>query len=383
MSASTTTNAARRVAGIGFGNAGTTLHLPALAQIRGIEVVGAVDTDEGRRSRAVAQFKVSVFADFDEMLKRASPDVVLIATPPASHADYCFRALSAGAHVMCERPFVSSLDEANRVIAAATAAGRRVALNQEFREMPIFRALRDTVRADDLLFAQVWQLVDLPPWAEPGWRGKMLQRTLYEAGVHLVDFLMARFGECPVSVSATTSSSGARDSASDAIALVTLTFSRGRVAHVVQNRLCKGEPQYFEVRAETRDASWRASFSGRARVTADLQRSTTPHVRMVFGVSGMARRKQGNKRVTLARNPKEPGMVATRYVLEKSLQSFRDGSEPPASAEVARDVLTVIAASYVSSATRRRIDINGATRAELSSMQMGVEPPAATGAGVL
>ena len=362
---------------IGLGNAGFTLHLPALAGIPHVKVVGAVDTDEGRRKKAAGQFGVPVYADIDTMLHDAKPDVVLVATPPASHAELCLRAIHAGAHVICEKPFVSSLHEADRVIDAARAAGRRVALNHEFREMPIFRALRDHVRPDELLFAQVWQLMDLPPWAEPGWRGQMLQRTLYEAGVHLVDFLMALFGECPVSVSATTGSSGARESASDAIALVTLEFSRGRMAHVIQNRLCKGETHYFEVRAETGDASWRASFGGRARVTAGLHRSTTPHLRVDFGVSGIAWREVGTRRTLLARNPKDPGMVATRYVLEKTLAAFQDGTEPPASAEVARDVLAVIAACYASSASGRRIDITPATRAELAAMQMGAVPAAA------
>jgi len=104
-------------------------------------------------------------------------------------------------------------------------------------------------------------------------------------------------------------------------------------------------------------------------------------VRMDFGVSGMAWKEVGNVRTTLARNPKDPGMVATRYVLEKSFAAFRDGTEPPASAEVARDVLTVIAASYVSSTTGRRMEISDATRAELSAMQMGVEPPQPAGIG--
>ena len=130
------------------------------------------------------------------MLRDGKPDVVIIGTPPDSHADYCLRSFAAGAHVICEKPFVSSIAEADVVIAAARAAGRRVALNHEFREMPIFRALRDELARPETgppVFVQVWQLMDLPPWAEPGWRGEMLQRTLYEAGVHLVDFLMALF----------------------------------------------------------------------------------------------------------------------------------------------------------------------------------------------
>src|SRR5262245_64061254 len=62
---------------------------------------------------------------------------------------------SGGAHVICEKPFVASLDEADRVMAAAEAAGKRIALNHEFREMPIFRALRDAAAPSDIVFAQV------------------------------------------------------------------------------------------------------------------------------------------------------------------------------------------------------------------------------------
>lgn len=365
-----------RVAVVGLGNAGHTLHLPALAGMSGVQVVGACDIDAGRRERAATTWKVPVYEDFDDMLARANADVIVVGTPPDSHASYCMKSFAAGAHVICEKPFVSSLEEADRVIDAAEAAGKRIALNHEFREMPIFRAVRDAAAPKEIVFAQVWQLMDLPPWAEPGWRGKMLQRTLYEAGVHLVDFLMALFGEKPAAVSGTVSTCGVREGETDAVALVTLEFSRGRLAQIVQNRLCKGETQYFEVRAETLDASYRASFGGRARVTAGLHRSTKPHVRFDYGVSGMAWREVGNARTLLARNPKEPGMIATRFVFEKSLDAFRTGGAPPASAGDARDVLEVIAACYHAAATGRRIVLDSGAPPELKSMRMGANPAA-------
>ena len=362
-----------RVAVVGLGNAGYTLHLPALAGIPAVSVVGGCDLDAGRRARATSRWNVPVFDDFDAMLARTSPDVVVIGTPPESHADYCVRSFDAGAHVICEKPFVSSVEEADRVIEAAAAAGRRVALNHEFREMPIFRAVRDAVdrAGGEVVFAQVWQLMDLPPWAEPGWRGQMLQRTLYEAGVHLVDFLMALFGEKPRAVSATTSTCGVREGETDAVALATLEFSRGRLAQVTQNRLCKGETQYFEVRAETGRASLRASFGGRARLTAGLHRSTRPHLRIDYGVSGLAWEEVGNRRVLLARNPKDPGMVATRYVFEKTLAAFASGGPVPASAEDGRDVLEVIAACYHAAATGRRVELGSDEARELAGLRMG------------
>jgi len=350
-----------RIAVIGLGEAGYEVHLPALAQMKNVSVVGACDVNEARRARAAAKFGVPVFADVQAMLATSAPDVVIIATPPDTHVELCLRAIDAGLDIICEKPFVSTLDEADRVMTAALAAGRHIALNHEFREMPIFRSLIDhagPTSGEDLFFAQIWQNTDVPPWTEPGWRGQMQRRTLHEAGVHLIDYLIALFGEKPVAVWASMSAGGAQapgaQVGADAVSVVSLEFTRGRIAQVLQNRLCKGETHYFEVRADTRTASYRASFGGRARITTGLYRSTKPHVRIDYGVSGLAWREIGNARSLLARNPKEPRVVSTRYVLEKSLAAFATGGRPPATAEDGRDALEVISACYSSAATGRR-----------------------------
>ena len=116
----------------------------------------------------------------------------------------------------------------------------------------------------------------------------------------------------PKAVWASMSSGGQGDGGSDALSVVSLEFAGGRMAQLIQNRLCKGETHYFEVRADTTEASYRASFGGRARVTTGLYRSTRPHVRVDYGVSGLAWIEQGNKRKLLARNPANPRVVSTR-----------------------------------------------------------------------
>lgn len=358
---------------VGLGHAARDLHLPALEAVGGAEAVGGFDVGEEARAEVEEAWGLATFADFDAMLEGCAPEVVVVGTPPDTHADYCLRSLEAGCHVICEKPFVSSVAQADRVAAAAERAGRRVALNHEFRVMPIFRAVRDAVGTDevgDLLFAQVWQLMDLPPWEEPGWRGRLLQRTLFEAGVHLVDYLMALFGEKPRAVSATVSSSGAREEASDAVALVTLHFSGGRLAHVVQNRICKGETQYFEVRAEGTRSSLRASFGGRARLSAGLYRETTPHLRFEYGLSGLAWREEGNDRRWLARNPRQPGRAATTELFRRTLAAFRAGDPVPVGPDAGRDVIEVVAGAYLSARDGRRVELDG-TEAGLEELQMG------------
>lgn len=350
----------RRIAVIGCGEAGYEMHLPALALMKDVTVVGACDTDATRMARAVKKFDVPAFSTVDALLGGSNPEVVIVATPPHLHTSMCLDAIAAGCHVICEKPFVPVAEEGEKIIDAANSAGVSIALNHEFREMPIFRALLDTVRANSkapVFFAQLWQNTDVPPWTEGGWRGAMQRRTLHEAGIHLIDYILALFGEMPKAVWASMSSGGQGDSGSDALSVVSLEFAGGRMAQLVQNRLCKGETHYFEVRADTTEASYRASFGGRARVTTGLYRSTRPHVRLDYGVSGMAWTELGNKRTMMARNPANPRVVSTRLVLERSLEAFDKGTRPPASAQDGLDALRVIDACYSSAVTGQRTKV--------------------------
>jgi predicted dehydrogenase len=352
--------AAQRVALAGLGEAGATLHLPALKGIPGASLSGVCDVDPATRSTIAERWRVPAFGSLSEMLGAVSPDVVIVATPPVTHRDLCLEALAAGAHVVCEKPFVTDDVEAEAVIRAAGAVGRQVAVNHEFREMPIFRAVLERARSGQLgrlLFAEARQLVYLPPWRETGWRGELARRTLFEAGVHLVDLLMAVFGEPPSAVQASMCDGGLDDRGRDAIVSASFEFPSRRMGVLLQHRVAGGQPQYLELRADTDRASWTASFGGRARVSAGLYRSRRPHVRLEYGASGLAWEERAGGRTTIARNPAAPNMVATRRVLERTFEAFVSGTEPPTSAARARLVLAAIDAAYESAATGRRVTV--------------------------
>ena len=347
-----------RVAVAGLGEAGSTLHLPALQGLRGVTLSGVCDVDSGKRDAIAARRSVPAFGSLEEMLRAVSPDVVIVATPPASHCDLCVQALGAGAHVVCEKPFVTSDAEAEAVIRAARNAGRTVAVNHEFREMPIFSAVVERARAGrdgQLLFAEARQFVHLPPWGETGWRGDLTKRTLFEAGVHLVDLLMAVFGGPPTAVQASMCDGGLDDRGRDAIVSAAFEFPSRRIGVLLQQRVAAGLPQYLELRADTERTCWIASFGGRVRLSAGLYRSRRPHVRLEYGASGLAWEERRDGRTTIARNPAAPNMLATRRVLRQTFEAFRSGAEPPTSAALARLVLAAIDAAYESAATGRRV----------------------------
>jgi predicted dehydrogenase len=347
------------IAGLGW--AATAFHLPALATVPDAAVAGGCDPSGEQRDAFTRATGTPAFATLGELLERERPDVVVVATPPSSHRALCLEAIAGGAHVICEKPFVDTVADADAVIAAADAAGMRVAVNHQYREKPAFRAVLDAVARETygrLVFTQVVQLMDLTPWEEPvEWRRAMPNRTLFEGGVHLVDLLLALHGGPPEAVYARHSAGLDPDRKADAIHLVTLEFPGGRLAQITIDRLCKAGTRYIELRADCEEASLRASHGGRVLLQAGLKRAQRPGIRFLFGLGGLAWVEQGTRRKTLARNPRDPGIPATATLFRRIVAAVERGEEPPSSAREARDALRVIEAAYDSAATGRRIVI--------------------------
>jgi predicted dehydrogenase len=351
-----------RVGIVGLGWAARAFHLPALQrQDGGVALIGGVDGSPEQRTSWQRETQLPAFETLDELVERGRPELVVVATPPDSHAELCLRILEAGAHVICEKPFVSTVEEADRVIAAAAAKQRTVAVNHEFREKPIFKVLQERIgssQAGRLVFCQVWQLMDLAPWNEPvPWRAAMPNRTLFEGGVHLVDLVLTLFGETPQAVYARHSSGLDLDRNADAIHLLTLEFGGGRLAQITIDRLCPAATRYVEVRADCERESLRASLGGRALVRIGMKRAQRTGVKLDFGPGGLAWAERGTGREVLARNPRDAGVYGTAALLGKIVAAIREGREPPSSAREAREVLRVIEAAYRSAATGERVEI--------------------------
>jgi predicted dehydrogenase len=239
-----------------------------------------------------------------------------------------------------------------------------VAVNHEFREKPIFKALKEKIGAPEvgrLAFCQIWQLMDLAPWDEPvAWRAAMPNRTLFEGGVHLVDLLLVLFGERPTAVYARRSSGLDQSRQADAIHLVTFEFPGGRLAQLTIDRLCPAGTRYVELRADCEQESLRASEGGRALLRAGMKRAQRTGIRLDFALGGLAWAERGTTRRTLAKAKRDAGRHATAALIKQIDSSLRQGEEPPSSGREARDVLAVIEAAYRSAASGERVTLDWA-----------------------
>jgi predicted dehydrogenase len=118
------------VIGTGFG---CFTHVRAL-RAAGFDVRAVVGRDLDKTQRRAEQFDVPLaLVDIDAALALEGVDAVTVATPPHTHAELTLRAIEAGKHVICEKPFARDVEEGERVRVAAEAAGVVALVATEFR----------------------------------------------------------------------------------------------------------------------------------------------------------------------------------------------------------------------------------------------------------
>ncbi|WP_262910327.1 Gfo/Idh/MocA family protein [Rhodoflexus caldus] len=125
-----------RVLVVGCGNMGAS-HAKAYQAIEGFEICGLVSSG---RTKEILNKQLGggylLFSDYDEALRTTRPDAVCISTYPDTHEAFCIKALEAGCHVFVEKPIADTVAGAERVVAAARAANRKVVVGYILRVHP-------------------------------------------------------------------------------------------------------------------------------------------------------------------------------------------------------------------------------------------------------
>jgi predicted dehydrogenase len=129
------------IAGAGFG---VHAHLPALLAHPRFQVLAIASPHSAGRvanERGIPHH----FHSCAEMLAGVELDAVTIASPPFAHKDDVLAALDAGKHLICEKPFATSVADAEAMLSAAKAAGTACGVAHEFRFVPEAQALKELV----------------------------------------------------------------------------------------------------------------------------------------------------------------------------------------------------------------------------------------------
>lgn len=135
-----------RVAILGCRSRGTSAARAYHAHPR-TEVVGLCDLIQERLDTLGDLLGVSErYTDLDEMIKQTSPDIVVIPTGTEFHYELCMRVLEYGVHIDVEKPMCVDLEQADDVMAKATAKGVKVAIHHQGRVGSCMKAAEKAVQ---------------------------------------------------------------------------------------------------------------------------------------------------------------------------------------------------------------------------------------------
>ena len=145
----------------------------------GIQRLAACDPDPDRQAPMVAELGIQPFADFEEAMTAAKPDLVFVCTPPVFHVPQALQAVQAGAHVFVEKPLSHALGGVDELIAEAEAHQRVVQVGYNLRFYPGLQKVKQLV--DDGAIGRIlWARVEVGQYL-PDWRPWQDYRQSYTA----------------------------------------------------------------------------------------------------------------------------------------------------------------------------------------------------------
>jgi glucose-fructose oxidoreductase len=101
-----------------------------------VSIAGICDEQPERMAEAIRNFDIPadrVFTNVEECLNTVQPDIAVLCPATALHADYTERVAPFGVHILMEKPFASTLEEADRMIAAMKGTGKHLMINWPLR----------------------------------------------------------------------------------------------------------------------------------------------------------------------------------------------------------------------------------------------------------
>lgn len=196
-----TVDRALGVALIGYGLAGRAFHAPFVGVTPGLQLRAAVSRDAAKVHADLPG--IAVEPSVEAVLARDDIDLVVVCSPDETHADHASAALGAGKHVVVDKPFATTLDDARRVAAAASASDRVLAVFHNRRWDADFLTLRRLI--DDGSLGEVVELESRfdrwRPAPAATWKEARDGGVWFDLGAHLVDQALVLFG-MPQAVSA-------------------------------------------------------------------------------------------------------------------------------------------------------------------------------------
>ncbi len=200
------------------------------------ELVAIADPAPGAAAALAGKLDVdSSYTDVADLLARPDLDAVIIATPARFHTNVLMQATEAGKAIFCEKPMALTLEDADRAIAAARAAGVPLQVGFNRRWDQAFAEGRAVIDAGKIGAPQLLRSLTRDPGPFDADPAKIPQWTIfYETLIHDFDTLLwLNPNAKPVEVMAVADAlvrSDFREKGFHDTAVVTIRFDNGSIA---------------------------------------------------------------------------------------------------------------------------------------------------------
>jgi predicted dehydrogenase len=209
---------------VGAGHLGT-FHAQRLHELDPAEPRWIIDRDRERAENLATSLGVRAGTDFGAALAEVA--AVIIATPTETHFDLAARAIEAGRHVLVEKPMTRTVEEGERLVKLARAAGVKLQVGHVERFNPIFLAVREQIGRP--AFVEAERLAPFVPRS-------MDIDVILDLMIHDLDILLSLVPERVASLDAV---GVAVLTQREDIANARLRFTNGTVANLTASRVSR------------------------------------------------------------------------------------------------------------------------------------------------
>ncbi|GAA0358048.1 Gfo/Idh/MocA family oxidoreductase [Actinoallomurus spadix] len=161
--------------------------LPAMTEAEGVELTAVASRDPDKAREVARRFGCETAGGYDDLLDRADIDAVYIPLPTGLHAEWTGRALTAGKHVLSEKPLTCDHATALDLVDQARKAGLWLMENYMFLHHGQHRKVRDLVAGGRIgeprVFSASFGIPPLDP-ADVRYRPDLGGGALLDVGVY-------------------------------------------------------------------------------------------------------------------------------------------------------------------------------------------------------
>ena len=122
---------------IGCGRIAQVRHIPEYDKNQDARIYGVYDINEKRAKEVAEKYHAIPYKSYEEMLADSAIDAVSICTANYSHCEISVKALTAGKHVLCEKPMAVTYEECQAMVEAAKKSGKYLMICQQERLLPV------------------------------------------------------------------------------------------------------------------------------------------------------------------------------------------------------------------------------------------------------